>query len=193
MNSQPVPSDLISYTMRHKYQTTALVLARSPRGEMSATVALLTADLGLIRARVQGVRRPGARLAAALTTFAESEVILVRGRESWRVAGASLVQNWLPKLPRAARERAVRIIGFALRLIPMDTIDASFFPIVHETFTAFAREPETLGDAFECRAILCLLAALGLDAGQVPDPSEIVRSRSPIIARINRGIALSGL
>src|SRR3989344_8412979 len=70
LNSQPVPSDLISYAMRHKYQTTALVLARSPRGEMSATVALLTADLGLIRARVQGVRRPGALLAAAPTTFA---------------------------------------------------------------------------------------------------------------------------
>ena len=77
--------------MRHKYETRAVVLFRSPVGETSAFVVLLTSELGLVRTLSQGVRKSGAKLAHALTTFAESDVVLVRGKDGWRLSGAVLV------------------------------------------------------------------------------------------------------
>ena len=66
-----------------------MVLSRAPKGEANASIVLLTQDIGLVRARAQGVRRSGAKLAAALATFAE--------RVLWysyagRKAGASRAQ-----------------------------------------------------------------------------------------------------
>ncbi len=72
--------------MRHKYASPAVVVARSPLGERAVLLTLLTGDLGLIRARAEGLRKPGAKLAHALQTFSESEVTLVRGKDGggWR-------------------------------------------------------------------------------------------------------------
>ena len=84
--------------MRHKYETRGIVLSRSPVGEASSFVTLLTSELGLVRALAQSVRRPGAKLAPALATLAESSVVLVRGKEGWRLAGAVLEESWLEKL-----------------------------------------------------------------------------------------------
>lgn len=179
--------------MRHKYHTTALVLSRAPLGEANVLVTLLTEEVGLVRARAQALRKPGAKLASALATFAESEVVLVRGAEGWRVAGALLKENWFGQMGSAARTRAARISGLLLRLLPGEAIDPPAFTVIRDTFTAFATEPESLYDAIECRAVLSLLSLLGLDAGDIPDLIEMSRERSPFIARINRGIALSGL
>mgnify|MGYP001567250827 CR=1 FL=1 len=76
--------------MRYKYETRGIVLSRAPSGEANAFITLITPELGLVRARAQGVRKPGAKLAAALATFAESSLVLVRGKEDWRIAGAVL-------------------------------------------------------------------------------------------------------
>lgn len=179
--------------MRHKYPTEAVVLARTPLGEANALVTLLTRDLGLVRARAQGVRRPGARLAASLTTFAKSEVTLVRGAEGWRVTGAQLSKHWFFELPRGARARAARITGFILRLIPAEASDREPFVIFEDMLTAFRSEPESLHEAIEYCALLRLLAVLGLDAGEIPTLAAVGADRSTLVARINRGIALSGL
>ena len=48
-------------------------------------VTLLTPELGLVRARAEGVRRSGAKLAHALQTLHASDVILVRGKLRRRV------------------------------------------------------------------------------------------------------------
>ena len=51
------------------------MLARTPLAEASASLLLLTEEFGLARARAQGVRKPGAKMAGALATLAESDVI----------------------------------------------------------------------------------------------------------------------
>src|SRR3989338_9216530 len=97
-------------SMRHKYETRGIVLSRSSLGEANAFITLLTPELGLVRARAQGLRRSGAKLAAALPTLAESSVVLVRGRDGWRLAGAVLEENWFARIQRAAaRARAARV------------------------------------------------------------------------------------
>lgn len=188
--------------MRPRYSTRALVLGRSPVGEASASVALLTEEFGLVRARAQGVRKPGAKLAGALQTFAENEVILVRGKDGWRLSGALLSRRLATELTEHARLRAGRIASLSLRLIHGETRDADLFGILHGLIVSLPDLTEEEGEAAECLAALRLLAALGLDAGDIPGApheydasalSAVVADRASYIARVNRGIAASGL
>src|SRR3989344_4896688 len=117
-------------SMRHKYETRCIVLSRSPLGEANSFVTLLTSDLGLVRARAQGLRKSGAKLASALTTFAENDVVLVHGKESWRVAGAVLEENWFARFGSAeSRERAGRVCSLILRLVAGGAHDPELFPL----------------------------------------------------------------
>jgi recombinational DNA repair protein (RecF pathway) len=189
--------------MRYKYETRGIVLSRTPSGEANAFVMLLTPGLGLVRARAQGVRRPGAKLAAALATFAESSLVLVRGREDWRIAGAVLEENWFARMRTAsARAVAARISGLLLRLVAGEARDQRFFAIISGLFEALSKIPEETYESAEALAALRILAALGLDEGEIPgDASEftpsvlaqIRKARTNYIARINRGIEASGL
>jgi recombinational DNA repair protein (RecF pathway) len=187
--------------MRHKYPTEAIVFSRTPLAEESALLTLLTRDLGLVRARAQGVRRPGAKLASSLATFAESDLVLVAGKEGWRVSGALLRESWFRKLPRAARTRAARIASLILRLVHGETPDSSLFETFKAFLSALSEFPQSLHDSAECLAALRVLSALGLDAGDIPEEglftpeslSSVSDNRSSYIVRVNRGIAASGL
>ncbi|HVX90217.1 MAG TPA: recombination protein O N-terminal domain-containing protein [Candidatus Paceibacterota bacterium] len=188
--------------MRHKYPTQAFVLARSPIAEASTLVTLLTRDVGLVRARAQGVRMPGAKLASALPTFAESDVVLVAGKDGWRLSGAVLGTNWFTALSRDARLRTARTAALLLRLVHGESPDPALFDLFLAYVRALSVEPSDAHDALETLAALHLLSLLGLDAGALPSGTELF-SRAAItqagvdrvtyIARINRGIAASGL
>ena len=188
--------------MRHKYDTRGFVLARTSAGEANTLVTILTRDLGVVRVRAQGLRRSGAKLAAALPTLAESDLVLVRGKEGWRLTGAVLGENWFTRLGGAEpRERAGRVAGLLLRLSPGEAPDSSAYPIVAAFLRALAAEPASEHDALEIAAALALLAAFGFDDGAhlAADPfspaqrADIARARTAYVARVNRGIAASGL
>jgi DNA repair protein RecO (recombination protein O) len=187
--------------MRHKYSTRALVLARTPLGEANGLLTILTADLGLLRARAQGIRKPGAKLAAALATYAESTLTLVRGQEGWRITGATLEHPWFRALAaHPARERAARVTGLVVRLVAGEAADVAVFPRMVDFFSALSSLPSESHEAAECLAALSVLAALGLDAGSdLPGSfdasfsSVFSANRAAYISRINRGIEASGL
>jgi recombinational DNA repair protein (RecF pathway) len=189
--------------MRHKYETRGIVLSRSSVGEASTFITILTEDLGLVRALTQGVRRSGAKLAPALTTFAESSVILVRGKEGWRLTGAVLEENWFIQMPSVlARTRAARVGGLLLRLVADEADDHKLFLILKGFFNALTVLPEENHEAAEVLAAIRSLAALGLDQGGIPgematftEPllDDVLKERTKYIARINHGITVSGL
>ena len=180
--------------MRHKYETRAIVLSRSPVGEASTFIVLLTDELGLVRALSQGVRKSGAKLAHSLSTFSESEVVLVRGKDGWRLSGAVLSENWFVKLGRAeTRTRAGRICNLLLRLVAGEASDQKLFPIIRGFFYALSTLHEDLHESAEILAVLRILAVLGFDAGEVPNIDEIEKNRTSYIVRINHGIEASGL
>ncbi len=188
--------------MRPKYGTRALVLSRTPLREAGMFITLLTSDLGLIRARAEGVRRPGAKLAHALQTFSESEVHLVRGKDGWRLVGAVLLDDWFAVLPRAARLRAARVSGLLQRLVQGEIQDVRLYDIVSTLIARLPLMPEEEADAAECYAALHILHVLGLDAGESLYPlytDDGMTSTLPpemrreLVLRINRGITASGL
>lgn len=189
--------------MRHRYDTRGIVLSRTPFGEANALLTVITPGLGLVRARAQGVRQSGAKLAAALTTFTESSLIFVKGKEGWRIAGAVSEEPWLQRLPSpAARDTAARVAGLVVRLVPGDTHDVEVYSVVRSLFEALETFPPTRYEEIEILAALRILRALGLDAGEMPEAlagfspealSFAGGARADLIARINRGIAASGL
>jgi DNA repair protein RecO len=194
--------------MRHKYATPSIVLSRTPISEASAVVILLTSEVGLVRARAQGIRKPGAKMASALQTFVESDVLLLRGKDGWRLVGALHGTDWFARLSRPARLRAGRIASLILRLVHGEINDSNqvLYSIFLQFLTILAESEEaneSLEDAAECLAALRILHALGVDAGEVPGGlagdfggealAEVTANRAEIILRINRGIAASGL
>lgn len=186
--------------MRHKYSTSGLVLSRSGVGEGSLIVNLLTPDLGLVRAVVQGVRKPSAKLASAIQTLCESDVMLVRGKEGWRLPNAVLATNWFSKLERPARLRAGRIASLLLRLVTGESADHELFSTYREFLSALTTLPEEEEDAAECLAALRIVRGLGFDDGELPGIgfessalAPILADRRGFVTRINRGLAASGL
>jgi len=189
--------------MRHKYAVQALVLSRTPVGEASELLALLTDEVGLVRARAQGTRSRGAKLAPALVTFAESSVVLVRGKDGWRVAGAVLSESWFSRFGSSdARGRAARVAALALRLVPGEAPDRALLPIILAYFGELAEGAPENRDAAEILTALMVLSVLGLDRGEPESATElfapeklaqVAQSRAAYVARVNRGIAASGL
>lgn len=188
--------------MRPRYGTETIVLGRTPLSEASALLYLLTPEFGLVKARAQGVRKPGAKLAAALQTLSESDTILVRGKDGWRLSGATLVRNRFVELSPEARLRAGRVARLVLRLVHGETTDPNFFHAFRAFLDALARISDADAEAAECLAALHLLRSLGLDAGGLTEGEEpfaeallkeVERDRRSYILRVNRGIAASGL
>ena len=187
--------------MRHKYPTRAVVLSRASVAEESTLVTLLTREVGIVRARAQGVRKSGAKLASVLPTLSECDVVLVAGKDGWRLAGAVPAENWFARLSRDARVRAGRIASLLMRLVGGESPDPELFDIYAAFLAALASVPEAAYDAAECLAALRILAALGLDAGVLPGEGgfsietlrDVERQRAALVARVNRGIAASGL
>jgi len=179
--------------MRPKYVTPAIVLGRTPHGEANALVTLLTADFGLVRARAQGLRKSGAKLAGALRTLAELDASLLYGKEGWRLSGASLIEDHFSHLTTVSRARAGRISTLLLRLVRGETTEPELFFAMKDLLASLPGEDEEVQDALECRTALRIVSALGLDAGDIPEVEEVRACRKDVIARINNGIAASGL
>lgn len=192
-NSRPALSGSHFLLMRPKYVTPAIVIARTPLGEASALVTLLTADFGLIRVRAQGVRKSGAKLSSALRTLSEVDTHILYGKEGWRLSGATQTVDHCTGLSSAARGRAGRISLLVLRLVHGETKELELFNAFRELLLALTKGSEEEQDAAECRAALRILSALGLAAGDIPDTTGVLANRKTIVARINKGIAASGL
>ena len=175
--------------MRHKYVTRAIVLNRFPARESGLTLTLLTEDFGLVRARAEGLRKSGAKLASSLQTLCECDVTLVRGKDGWRLTGALLSENRFRGLAVPARASAARVAALFLRLMPPDAHEPGFFIL----YADFLKRLPVLGqeeqDTLECTVALSLLGMLGLDEGT----SVEILDKNDTIVRVNRGIAASGL
>ena len=186
--------------MRHKYSTSGIVLARTPIREAGMLITLLTPDLGLVRARAEGVRRSGAKLAHALQTLCEADCMLVRGKEGWRLTGAVLAESRFIGLTAASRTRIARVATLLLRLVHGEADDATLY----QEFVAFIESVPGLSpedaEAAESLVVLRLLHQLGFDAGEKPPEGYdalalgyVPTRHIELIARINRGIAASSI
>ncbi len=82
---------------RH-YETEGLIVGCLNLGEANCLYQILTNDFGLINVLAQGVRRDRSKLRYHLENFSFACLTLIRGREFWRVVGASDLES-VTKLP----------------------------------------------------------------------------------------------
>ncbi|OJI09519.1 MAG: hypothetical protein COV08_00710 [Candidatus Vogelbacteria bacterium CG10_big_fil_rev_8_21_14_0_10_49_38] len=74
---------------RH-YETRGLVLGWRNFGEANRFYQILTPDFGLVRVAAQGVRQEKSKFRYQLNGFL-IELVLIRGREYWRLVGAKTI------------------------------------------------------------------------------------------------------
>lgn len=77
----------------HVYTTESLILKGHSSREADGDFAILTSDMGVIRANAKGVRLVQSKLAPALLDASYSVLSLVRGKNTWRIIGGAPVQN----------------------------------------------------------------------------------------------------
>src|SRR5262249_24315110 len=103
--------------MYQKYQTDALVPSSREQGEADKTYAAFTKEFGLVRAKGSAVRREGSRMRYALQNYSFANISLVRGKRSWRVAGARPVGSFHVQENLKGAEAFARIAFLVTRLV----------------------------------------------------------------------------
>jgi hypothetical protein len=84
-------------------------------------------------------------MAGALQTLVECDVLLLRGNQGWRLAGALHTTDWFSKLEESpARKRAGRIAHLMLRLVHEESSESSavLYSIFLEFVSALSRISE---------------------------------------------------
>lgn len=197
--------------MYHKYRTEALVLGREMRGEGDALITLFTKEFGLVRTEVKSVRLERSHLRYALQTYTLLDATLVRGKSTWRVAGAKerVAYGMLLKNTHA-RMAMARLTLLLRRLVRGDFSEMpDCFLIYREAFSALFLHEE---DRERVRAVeaLCALRLLHILGYVAPAPSsllvfleqpryedailfEAARRRAELVRTINASLAASQL
>ncbi len=89
--------------MHSIHHTEAFVVKSEPHGEANRRLWLFTDAFGLVVATVQGVRKPGAKLAMHTSDYSFISADLVKGKEVWWLTSASGITN--PFIGRGTDER----------------------------------------------------------------------------------------
>ena len=148
----------------HIYTTEGIVLAGMSVGESNRYVYVLTKNLGLIGAHVQGAREIRSKLRFALNNFSHAEIALVRGKDMWRVTSAIPQPSYQALFFDQDKIRSfARIASFIRRLIVGEIRHVDLFDLVFNTAIFFAAEKLTTKElaCVEALVALSILDILG--------------------------------
>jgi DNA repair protein RecO len=155
----------------HIYTTEALVLQSFPRGDGSRSLVLFTEQLGLVYVHGQGLRELRSKLKHATDLLSFFQASLVRGRERWRLSGASptvLLSDIKKNKPK--RTAAFELTALLSRFIHGEEPHEKLFVEIKDLLRFLEEEalsPQEL-EAFGIVSTLKILAVLGyLDEGKV--------------------------
>ncbi len=187
--------------------TEGVVLNKRPVGEANTLVAILTRDLGLVRAKALSTRREGSKLRYGLEPLTVGRFSLVRGKQEWRLTGVEQVSRSLAACPHnGGRKRVAQVASLLLRLMPGAEPTPLLFKTVIQGFEIFAQTSDQLSlDSIEVVLVLRILAHLGYlpetpalapyvdGALTVELSAQALRDRSLLIKTINESLQATGL
>ena len=76
------------------HHTEGIILSGSNVGEANRYLTIFTKDLGLLRAKAQGIRKLSSKLRYHVQDFSYVRVNLVQGREIWRLTNATKIKSF---------------------------------------------------------------------------------------------------
>lgn len=149
--------------MNNIYQTNGFVLRSFPLKEHNKKLILLTEDFGVIQVNAQSVRKIESKLQPLIQDFSLSEVVLVFGRQGWKLTNAKIIKNLYYSLREEKIEILVRIFTIILRLIPEEQKHPEIFDIVKKSadFLEKNSNEEVVINYLEVVSILKILHQLG--------------------------------
>lgn len=120
-----------------EYKYTGIILSKFDVGEADRLYVIYTREIGKIRAKAVGVRKPGAKLAASLENFTLSDITVVKKQGIGKITG-SIVENSFPNIKNnldalAAVFEALKIFD---RLISQEEKDEKVFALLLEFLEA---------------------------------------------------------
>jgi recombinational DNA repair protein (RecF pathway) len=156
--------------MHHIYTTDSIILKREPQ-DTSAYYYILTRDLGLIKARAQGVRGVKSRLKGALQEFSLSTIAYVHGKAGWKITTAIPEKNFFNEIKnsdpkraddtaRRAKEIMARISDCLIRFITGEEKSVDIFTVTEKGFSVLAENTRD-ASAVEIVILVRILHTLG--------------------------------
>lgn len=140
--------------MHHIYTTSAFVVHNSPYGEAGKFLLLFTRDFGMIGVVAQGIRLSKSKLKYHTQDFNFSNVSVVRGKEVWRLTGASEIDNTVkPSLLH------IKILKLLKRLLHGEEKNEKLFEIIESIY-----QPQIINfnqEVLEYLIVLRILNVLG--------------------------------
>lgn len=155
----------MTYRIHH---TEAVVLGNRDVGEASRALFLLTKDLGLIRARAQGLRELKSKLRFSLQDFCRSRVDLVYGKNGWRVTSARYLESFTrPDINPRSRAAITRVAVLLRRLLEGEERQPALYSDVAAVFEKIGKTGNDRERVFclEILLVIRLLAHLGYWGG----------------------------
>ena len=194
--------------MHHIYHTEAFVLGSRQHGEDSKVITLYTEELGLVRARAQGIRKISSKLRFTLQNFSYAQVDLVRGKEVWRITTATPLFSNSDILNSPQREQVIaRIASLVSRLVAGEEPNTEIFFILIKLCDILRSEiadDPAFCSKIELFYVAKILMSLGYlsrsshdlvskEIDMIPEDFNNAQYRQKLIAEINEALALSQL
>jgi recombinational DNA repair protein (RecF pathway) len=114
------------------YETEAIILKSSPKGETGKSYIMITRDLGVIRATAQAVRVQKSKLRPFLVELKPFTISLVRGKELWRITNAREAD--IPNLSTESLLAYARISNLVLSLVHGEEKDERLFILMRSLY-----------------------------------------------------------
>lgn len=138
------------------YTTRGFILGSVPSGEASKLYHIYTEDFGLIFAKAQSVRLLTSKLRFNLEEYSFGTFSLVRGREVWRLTGAS------EKVTHARFARIhARVFTLVRRLVQGEEKNPELFNTLEFMMSGIPSEAPEDMIAFESLILIHVLSSLG--------------------------------
>ena len=160
----------------HIYTTDALILSARPLREADRVYAVLTRDLGLVKATALGVRKEGSKLRGSLEPISFAKLSLVRGKEYWRITSAESEMVVEPK------PEILRPLSLLEKLVQGEAHHPELFEAIKDFL---AKE---INDEFETLFVATMLFHLGY-----LKESDLSLPKKELTKAINEGIQASQL
>jgi len=193
--------------MHRLHVTRGIVLGKRGVGEANTLVAVLTEDLGLLRASARSTRIEVSKLRYGLEPLSRARYSFIEGRHEWKITGVEGVSRELIGDIKEARMAAGRIAKLLLRLVRGEEEGRELFDTVLRGLLLLSEAGSVEKVAsIECILVLRVLSHLGYlprtaallpfvegDFASAELAVEAHASRTFLIRTINESLMQSGL
>jgi len=193
--------------MHKLFVSEGIVLGKRGLGEANTLVAILTRDLGLVKAVARSARREASKLRYSIEPLSRGTYSFIRGKHEWKLTGAvGVSQSFSIETSIEKRQAAGRIARLLLRLIHGEEYNQGLYATVAEGLSALSRSDNVLTADIETVLVLRVISHLGYlpqtpqlrpfieqDFFSMELSAEIQKSRELILKAINESLSATGL